>query len=440
MENYFAFARSHVGFSHISSQKPCQDYSLTFDDDETTVIVVSDGHGSDNFPRSDRGSRIACEVAINSAREFLKDLNVADIDDEYLRDEIVRQLCKHILFRWNILVAQDAEVNPFSESEVEKVSDKYKGGYLSGEEVGHAYGSTLILVIVTHEFCLAIRNGDGQCVVVDNDGNFATPIPWNDKCEFNATTSICDSEAIDDFNYYYTKDIPAAVFIGSDGVDDSYTSIEELYNLYRKICKKVIDDGPDVATEYVEKFLPELTKQGSFDDVSIAGIVNPIALENVRTSIEIAIESYKMRLVEVQQQKQKNILIRDIKYAEKKKVKAIERQRELISKLKDYKENQTGLLKQISIFQKKADACGEGMTSLAEELKQLTEIIDNTDAEIVRLNGELNALENRNEDLGSLEFETSANDELVLDKGDAEVVLMNENSKETTETFDSVNE
>ena len=62
MKDYYSFARTSIGFSHISSKKPCQDYSLQFQNDVASVIVVSDGHGSSNFTRSDRGSKFACEV------------------------------------------------------------------------------------------------------------------------------------------------------------------------------------------------------------------------------------------------------------------------------------------------------------------------------------------------------------------------------------------
>ena len=41
MKDYYSFARTSIGFSHISSKKPCQDYSLQFQNDVASVIVVS---------------------------------------------------------------------------------------------------------------------------------------------------------------------------------------------------------------------------------------------------------------------------------------------------------------------------------------------------------------------------------------------------------------
>ena len=225
MKNYYAFAHTAIGFSHISSQKPCQDYSMYDLGDRASVIIVSDGHGSSNFTRSDRGSRFACEVSREAVNEFLQNIDIQNLEDVFLRDDVVRQLCKNILLRWITKVEADVANDPFTPEEVEKVSEKYKQRYLDGESVEHAYGCTLIVAIITQDFFLAIRNGDGQCVAVDRDGCFTTPIPWNENCEFNVTTSLCDGEAIENFRYCYSATLPAAVFAGSDGVDDSYASV-----------------------------------------------------------------------------------------------------------------------------------------------------------------------------------------------------------------------
>lgn len=397
MKDFYSFARKSIGVSHIKSQKPCQDYVAAFENDDASVIVVSDGHGSSNFTRSDRGSRFACEVSVDAAKEFLKELNHNDLEREELRDAVVMQLCKHILLRWNSLVDEDAAENPFTEEEVEKVSDKYKYRYLNGEAVEHAYGCTLILVILTQNFCLAIRNGDGECVAVDRGGCFATPIPWNEKCELNITTSLCDEEAIADFRYFYSNELPAAIFAGSDGVDDSYTSVDELYNLYRHICLRALTEGTDAAAEYVEQLLPEITRRGSTDDVSIAGLINLTTLRDAQTAIEIAIELRKLQFAEAQRERKKRILIADIQRAENKKNKAIAQRQDVRQKLHGMQENQTSILAQLSFFRKKADACGESMSSLVQDEKQLTDIINGADSDIARLKSELLALEGETE-------------------------------------------
>ena len=393
MKDYYSFAHTSIGFSHISSKKPCQDYSIQFQNDVASVIIVSDGHGSSNFTRSDRGSRFACEVTLEAVNEFLRDLNVNKLENDFLRDDVVTQLCKYILLRWNTRIEEDVSNSPFTEEEVEKVADKYKSRYLNGDAVEHAYGCTLIFGIITPDFFLAVRNGDGQCVTVNREGGFATPIPWNDNCEFNVTTSLCDQEAIENFRYYYSTNLPAAVFIGSDGVDDSYTSVEELYNLYRNVCLKALNDGVDGVADYVQQLLPEITKRGSTDDVSIAGLINPSVLQETRTAMEIAIALRQMQLAEARREQQKRIIIRDIKVAEKKRAKAIAQRQDVRHKLHGMQASQASLLEQISIFRRKADDCGERMSLLVQDEKQLADIINGADSDIARLKSELLALE-----------------------------------------------
>lgn len=393
MKDYYSFARTSIGFSHISSQKPCQDYSVHFQNDIASVIIVSDGHGSANFTRSDRGSKFACEVTLEAIDGFLQDLNLNKLENDSQRDDVVAQLCKYILLQWNNRIEKDVADFPFTEEEVEKVSDKYKTRYLNGNAVEHAYGCTLIFVIVTRDFCLAVRNGDGQCVTVNRDGSFATPIPWNDNCEFNVTTSLCDHEAIESFRYYYATDLPAAIFIGSDGVDDSYTSVEELYNLYRNLCLKALNDGADTIADYVEMLLPEITRRGSTDDVSMAGLINSSLLEEARTAMEIAIELRQMQLAEAQREHQKRVIIRDIKVAEKEKAKAIAQIQDISKKLHEAQANRANILEQIPIFRKKSDTLVESLSSLAQAKKQLVKIINGADSDIARLKSELLALE-----------------------------------------------
>lgn len=393
MKDYYSFACTSIGFSHISSKKPCQDYSLHFQNDTASVIIVSDGHGSSNFTRSDRGSKFACEVSAEAVNEFLRDIDVCNLEDESLRDSVVAQLCKYILLKWNQRIDEDVSIHPFTEDEVEKVADKYRTKYLHREAVEHAYGCTLLIAIITKDYYLAIRNGDGQCVSVDRSGCFCTPIPWNDNCEFNVTTSLCDNEAIENFRYYYSSDLPAAIFIGSDGVDDSYSSIEELYNLYRNICLKALHEGTDVIPEYLEMLLPEITKRGSTDDVSIAGLINTSSLTDAQTTMEIAIELREHQMEEARRAQQKRILLRDIKMAEKKRSKAIAQRQEVRQQLQSLKGNRASILEQISIFRHKAVDYAKRISALVLDESQFTDVIAGADSEITRLTNELLALD-----------------------------------------------
>lgn len=100
------------------------------------------------------------------------------------------------------------------------------------------------------------------------------PIPWDEDCQANITTSICDSEAIEEFRYFFTRECPIATLMGTDGIDDSYANTEEMYVLYRSILAIFAEHGRETGETEIQAFLPGLSRKGSGDDVSIAGMVS----------------------------------------------------------------------------------------------------------------------------------------------------------------------
>lgn len=274
MITLYDFAFSEQGYNHIKSDKVCQDSSGHYSDDLMAVIVVADGHGGDNYPRSDRGSKFAVEATIAAVREFVKTVeeNAIDISDD--SDCYLEQLAKNILANWYAAVDLDLEMYPFLEEELLLVDEKYKNRYMSGEKQEKAYGTTLIAACHTKDYWFGLQIGDGKCVCIAKDSSMFEPIPWDDDCKANITTSICDSEAIDEFRYSFMRECPVATLMGTDGIEDSYANSEELYVLYRSILIIFADHGRETVNNDIQTFLPGLSRKGSGDDVSVAGIVS----------------------------------------------------------------------------------------------------------------------------------------------------------------------
>lgn len=274
MNTTYDFAFSEQGYNHIKADKVCQDSSGHYSDDLMAVVVVADGHGSDNYPRTDRGSSFAVEATITAIREFVKTVEDSVIDISEDSDSYLEQLAKNILANWYAAVDADLEKYPFSEEELSKVSDKYKKRYMSGQRQEKAYGTTLIAVCQTRNYWFGMQIGDGKCVCISQDGSMYEPIPWDEDCQATITTSICDSEAIEEFRYCFMKECPVATLMGTDGIDDSYADAEEMYVLYRSILAIFAEHGRETGESEIQAFLPGLSRKGSGDDVSIAGIVS----------------------------------------------------------------------------------------------------------------------------------------------------------------------
>ena len=295
MAEYYQFARSTQGYNHIKANKVCQDASGSRKFEDVNIIAVADGHGSNNYIRTDRGSAFAVSAALSAIEAFIRKARENDLPTVPDSETDLVQVAKNILAQWYAQVENDIASHPFQAEEMEKVSDKYKQRYASGKYNAKAYGTTLIAVCTTNEGWFGIHIGDGKCVELCADGSISEPIPWDDACEQNITTSICDSDAIDEFRYVVQKDSPAAIFIGSDGIDDSYPSELELHELYRSIFLIFAEHGGEVGSSEVRDYLPKITRRGSGDDVSIACLVRSDLTDDVIAKIKLCGDEIRLK-------------------------------------------------------------------------------------------------------------------------------------------------
>lgn len=283
------------GESHIATGKVCQDYSYSkVYENGNAIAIVCDGHGGKRYFRSDIGAKIAAEVTEHKVRTFIEEVGLLllksepftqhgtiseqitnqDFDKTSNIERAFRQLFGSIIYEWNAEVLAHATQNPISELEKEGLEDRWIKEFEENINLEKVYGCTLIVYAYTPEFWLAFQIGDGKCFACDTEGNWSEPIPWDDRCFLNKTTSICDSGAIDEFRYCYEGNgqFPIAVILGSDGIDDSFGSEENQANFYVQILKSIAKSGLDATLSEIETTLPQLSKIGSQDDMSIAMI------------------------------------------------------------------------------------------------------------------------------------------------------------------------
>lgn len=296
----FSNAATAQGYNHIKNNKVCEDSSGHYDAENFKICIVADGHGSDDYPRTDRGSRFAVDSAIKCIEQFVQTAPAIDVLADYKKNyPMLTQLAKSILNLWHQKIQSDYEKNPFNATELSKVNEKYCLKYLSDNEdirkIEKAYGTTLIVFVVTEAYSFGIQIGDGKCVVVDQNGEFVEPIPDDDNCQLNVTTSLCDSDAIDEFRYYVTDSMPAAVFCGTDGIEDSYATLDELHALYRSILNIYIEYGIDIGNSELNEYLPVLSQRGSGDDVSIALIIDFDTLGSIRKILSVQDEIFDLK-------------------------------------------------------------------------------------------------------------------------------------------------
>lgn len=286
------FSATALGAGHLRVGKPCQDYSASWQSksSDAAILVVCDGHGGDAYVRSDVGSRLAGEIALDSVRLLLTSRDsdwicgyrgaVASCDAEEFRDQrigiheqnaVFQSLFETIYDRWECSVRQDAMAHPFTPEEKER---------LGGRGIVKAYGTTLMVYARTGRFWFACQIGDGRMVACDADGFWRQIVPWDEDCFLNHTTSLCGPDPVSRFRYAFdgTGSGHKAVFCCSDGVEDSFGDYEvapwRLHDYFASLARTFARDGNRVALERLKDFLPALSKVGSKDDMSIAGCID----------------------------------------------------------------------------------------------------------------------------------------------------------------------
>ena len=319
------FNTSVLGTSHVKDNKPCQDYSVAWqsEEDGAVVLIVCDGHGSDTYVRSDVGSRLAGEIALEAVKRFI--LPVGDIrphsdwiegvrgavtaresdvltrysealpraeedmtDTDWMRyrqrlefrgqvkgiyeqDAIFQALFSSIYEKWLEAIRHDAQQNPFTKEELSR---------LGKHKLVKAYGTTLMTYVQTKKFWFAFHIGDGRMLSYEEGQGWKQIVPWDCNCFQNQTTSLCNTDPVPMFRYAFdgTGTFPKAVFCCSDGIEDSYgdydVAPERLHNYFSGLLNVFVQEGKESTMSKLEEFLPKLSAVASKDDMSIAGVIN----------------------------------------------------------------------------------------------------------------------------------------------------------------------
>ena len=243
-------ALSVRGASHEETGSECQDSARVFLGDNFAVAAVSDGHGSEKHFRSAAGSEMATRVAIRSICDFSE--RNGSLDEIFLNNpqNAARRIAAHIgLF-------------PLNAGE-KAIYDKFGG--ISNEVM---YGATLIVGCLTEKGCFGLQIGDGNFCALDN-GKMISPVPDDPKLVGNLTTSLCDSDAISGFRFFYENKPFSGIVLSSDGLINSFLNEDDFFSFGKRVLKAVGDGTANALGEH----LRTRSRCGSRDDISVAAVL-----------------------------------------------------------------------------------------------------------------------------------------------------------------------
>ena len=267
---------SVTGSSHLRVNRECQDYSTYKTSDVFAIAVVCDGHGALKHFRSAVGAKVAASVAIKTIKGFMKHGDAIPED----KGAALAQLEKNIILLWNNEINKHRLKYPFTNDELTSLSDRERKQVELNIEI--AYGTTLVAVVLTNDYCFGIQIGDGDCLALDENGFFTNSIPEDDQLLFNITTSLSDKTAISNFRHFWHKTNSfSALIISTDGVINSFASEKHYHDFCFTVLEDISENDLEGTPEELTKFLKRLTDEGSGDDVSVAVIYNKATLGKV---------------------------------------------------------------------------------------------------------------------------------------------------------------
>lgn len=298
MEGYRSFAVTICGAEHTKANKICQDASLHYTDDLFEIAIVADGHGSEDYFRSHIGSKIATEVALEVLKQVAIEISTLSGDcldsfkNDYDRQKFLMDDAKRkIVELWRENVKHNHDNNPFTDEEMDKASEKYIRRYANQGIFEWAYGTTLLATVVTPNCWFALQLGDGNCIEYYTDNGFVESMPKDPYCEGEASSSLCQADALQHFRHYLSLEFPRLVFVHTDGIDDSLLDDSTRNEVYLTIGASFVK-GYDAAMENIEKnVLTYIAENWKRDDTSMAGVV---CLDGLEEQAQVI---YKKRVI-----------------------------------------------------------------------------------------------------------------------------------------------
>ena len=284
------------GASHIAENKVCQDYSLSINADGLCAAVVCDGHGDKRCFRSDKGAEFAATITGEKIKEFVENFDkslilgkpftqcFAKYDKNNYQSNVLSpvfdKLFKSIVSTWYVQVESHAQSNPLTDKERSICELERIVEFEAGVNIENSYGCTLMAAVFTPEYWFSFHIGDGKIISLQGNSIFTEPVPWDDNLIHPHTTSLCNSKPWDKFRYCYCGDgsFPDAVFLGSDGMDGSFGATENLADFYIKVASSIVKEGKEQTIADIEVALPNLSKKGSQDDMSLAVVFDTLKI------------------------------------------------------------------------------------------------------------------------------------------------------------------
>ena len=234
---------------------------------DTVALAIADGHGTSRH--ADVGARLAVQVALAALVRFAEDLGERASNPIEVQKYAEHPLRAHLVREWKERVRAKAE---------------------SDETPLREYGSTLLAAVATPDFLLLGQLGDGDVLLVDEDGAVDVPLPADPASFADETLSLCLPEAEHSFR---VRVLPAPereslLLLSTDGYGKSYPTDPAFRQIGPDYLALVREHGISGLAPLLRGFLEKVTTLGSGDDIALALLHWPTPASRTATDSPVA--------------------------------------------------------------------------------------------------------------------------------------------------------
>ncbi len=266
------------GASHVASGLPNQDAIAWMQESGCglpLILAVADGHGSPSCFRSQLGSTIAVRVAIAVLGKLVTTIQTqyrfANFSAEKMANE---EIGKYIHRCWQDEVRAHLIHHPIMLSEWKKLF-RLKGKHACQRVLINpmmAYGSTILVALVLDDLIMLVQLGDGDIMIVDDNGHVSCPVPRDSRHMGNETTSLCISEAWKDCQVVILdmqQSQTVMVILSTDGYSNSFQTEAGFHKVGNDLWKLLNTKSCDYISSHLPAWLQDASIKGSGDDITV---------------------------------------------------------------------------------------------------------------------------------------------------------------------------
>ncbi|MFF4799608.1 protein phosphatase 2C domain-containing protein [Streptomyces sp. NPDC001351] len=232
--------------------------------DGDLVFAVADGHGAPVHARSHVGSRHAVEVFTASGIEFAVRARAAAGSGpggfRRLWTDAHDRMPRELVLKWRRQVlGTDGE----SLGEQPRLYESLR-----------PFGTTLIGVVLTDGLFAAWQLGDGDLVVVDDDGSLTQPLTPARPELGDDTESMCSRRAWQLMRVHCALPgdpgrLPRLVALSTDGLSNSFAERDGFVRFVRDVDRRITAEGPAAVDEALQGWLAQAGRYSGDDTTAV---------------------------------------------------------------------------------------------------------------------------------------------------------------------------